>query len=67
MSEILQAPSLFGQKSLFEDNPIVHRCIVCGRPLKTRRSIEAFAGQTCINKSRAAYFQARKKRDRGKP
>lgn len=35
-----QYQSLPAQKSLFDDNPIVHRCRRCGKVLKSKRSIK---------------------------
>lgn len=50
--------SLSGQQSLLPDMPIVHRCLVCGKPLRSRLAIDAKACRGCRVKSPEQYRKA---------
>jgi hypothetical protein len=50
--------SLSGQQSLIPGLLIIHRCLVCGKPLRSRMAIEAKGCKACRVKSPGKYRKA---------
>ena len=50
--------SLSGQQSLLPDMLIIHRCLVCDKPLRSRVAIEAKGCKACRVKSPKKYRKA---------
>lgn len=50
--------SLRGQQSLIPGLPIIHRCLVCGEPLRSRMAIDAKACRGCRVNSPEKYRKA---------